>query len=115
MGGKWNMGYMICSYPEIDVYKTGQRIKRTMLVKGYTVREIQRYLGLASTQSIYHWFDGRNLPSIDNIYALAKLLKVSVDFLLVGKKEEVDKQCDYVTNSRLLIYYDRISALCQAV
>jgi hypothetical protein len=37
------------------------------------VKDIQGFLELSTSQSIYHWFDGRNLPTIDNLYALSEL------------------------------------------
>ena len=53
---------MIKKYPKIDMYRTGQNIKRIMQNCGLTVRDIQEYLELATPQSIYHWFEGHNMP-----------------------------------------------------
>ena len=68
-------------YPVIDMVRTGQNIKRIMQFKGLTVKDVQEFLELSTPQSIYHWFDGRNLPTIDNLYALSELFHVSMDFL----------------------------------
>lgn len=76
-------------YPIIDMHRTGKKIKQLMQVRGLTVREIQEYLGLAAPQSIYHWFDGRNLPTVDNLYALSKLFQVPVDSMLCEECEEI--------------------------
>lgn len=54
-------------YPVIDVKRTGQNIKRIMRLRGLTVKDIQEFPELSTPQSIYHWFDGRNLPTIDKI------------------------------------------------
>lgn len=92
-------------YPLIDIIKTGQRIKQIMRAKGLTVRDLQDYLELATPQSIYHWFDGRNLPSIDNMYALSRLFGVRVDDMLVENK---NRGCDLyreAMNYRVGIYY----------
>ena len=35
-----------------------------------------------------HWFEGRNLPTIDNLYALSALFHVPVDALICGNREE---------------------------
>ena len=75
-------------YPHIDAYRTGQNIKRVMRSKGFTVRDLQEYLSLAVPQTIYRWFEGRNLPSIDNLYALSGLFGVSMDALVAGDREE---------------------------
>ena len=55
-------------YPVIDIVKTGRKIKRIMCLKGFTVKDIQRFLGLETPQSIYHWFDSKSMPTLDNIY-----------------------------------------------
>ncbi len=44
-------------YPVIDTVRTGQNIKRIMLARGLTVRDIQHFLNLDSPQGIYHWFN----------------------------------------------------------
>ena len=85
MEGSWNS---INQYPRIDMYKTGQNMKNMMQRRGLTVRNLQDYLKLGTPQSIYHWFEGRNLPSIDNLYALSALFHVPVDDLICGSREE---------------------------
>ena len=74
-------------YPHIDAYRTGQNIKRIMRLKGLTVQDIQTYLSLAVPQTIYRWFEGRNLPSVDNLYALSGLFCVPLDALIAGDRE----------------------------
>lgn len=83
--GSWDG---INQYPHIDMYKTGQNMKNMMQRRGLTVRNLQEYLKLATPQSIYHWFEGRNLPTIDNLYALSALFHVPVDALICGNREE---------------------------
>ena len=48
----------------IDLMMTGQVMKREIKKKGYTVRELQKKLGLSCPQPIYRWLQGRTLPSI---------------------------------------------------
>ncbi len=71
-------------YPTIDLYATGRNIKRIMKERGFKVSDIQEYLGFSAPQGIYHWFDGRNLPNIDNLYALSILFGVSIDEIICG-------------------------------
>lgn len=78
-------------FPQIDVYKTGQNIKQIMTERGMSVRDIQEYLGLSVPQSIYHWFEGKSLPTVDNLYALSKLFNMPVDMLLCGDKEITER------------------------
>ncbi|MGN0425063.1 MAG: helix-turn-helix domain-containing protein [Acetatifactor sp.] len=92
-------------YPVIDMERTGQNIKRIMIQHGFAVKDVQEFLRLNTPQSIYHWFDGRNLPTIDNLYALSELFHVPIDALLIGnRKYEFGWQRD--TYGRLLMYYE---------
>ena len=76
------------SFPQIDMYKTGQNIKRIMFEKGMTVKDVQTYLELATPQSVYHWFNGRSLPTVDNLYALSELFCMPMDMLLCGTEKK---------------------------
>ena len=40
---------------------------------------------LESPQAVYCWQRGRNLPSVDNLYAISKLWGVSMNDILVEK------------------------------
>ena len=60
-------------FPTIDKVKTGKQIRHLMDSLGLTVMDVQKYMGLATQQAVYHWLNGRSLPSIDNVYALSEL------------------------------------------
>lgn len=94
-------------YPTINVVETGQNIKQIIKSKGFSVRDVQEYLELTTPQSIYHWFDGRNLPTIDNLYALSGLLGVPVDSLLVGNRSKAEEKQQGVFR-RLRLYYEAL-------
>ncbi len=89
------------------MYLTGQNIKRIMRMKGLTVKDVQEYLGLAAPQSIYHWFAGRSLPTVDNLYALSELFCTSMDALVCGSREKEFHFCDYSTYQRFFLYYKK--------
>lgn len=97
-------------YPVIDITKTGQNIKRIMQLKGSTVKDIQEFLELSTPQSIYHWFDGRNLPTMDNLYALSELFQVPVDAMLVGNRK-FECRCQNDMYQRVYLYYERLMEL----
>jgi transcriptional regulator with XRE-family HTH domain len=97
-------------YPVIDMVRTGQNIKRIMRMKGLNVKDIQGFLELSTPQSIYHWFDGRNLPTIDNLYALSELFNLPVDALIIGNRK-YECRCQSDMYRRVFIYYERISEL----
>jgi transcriptional regulator with XRE-family HTH domain len=98
-------------YPVIDVVKTGQNIKRIMKMRGLTVKDIQEFLGLGTPQSIYHWFDGRNMPTVDNLYALSELFHLPVDALLKGNRKYEYRPSGDAMHQRIIIYYEKILQL----
>ncbi|MCD7840154.1 MAG: helix-turn-helix domain-containing protein [Erysipelotrichaceae bacterium] len=73
-------------YPTIDTLKTGQRIKELMILNHLTPLDIQEYLNLSCVQSVYRWFSGRSIPTIDHFYALSYLFGVPVDDMIIGDK-----------------------------
>ncbi|SHN56839.1 Helix-turn-helix domain-containing protein [Butyrivibrio hungatei DSM 14810] len=91
---------------QIDRNRTGARIKYIMDNKGVTVKDVAEYFNFASVQSVYHWIEGKSLPTLDNIYALSEMLSVPVDELLVGDrlvKYNFSKN-EYI--SRISSYYE---------
>jgi len=71
-------------YPIIDMVKTGTNIQRLREASGFTVAEVQHYLGLSNPQAIYHWQKGISLPTVDHLYALSILFGVSMNDVLVA-------------------------------
>ena len=67
----------------IDQDKTGQYIRYLCDHAGIKVTELQEILMLDSYQSIYHWFWGKSLPTVDNLYVLACTLHLPVEGLLI--------------------------------
>ena len=98
-------------YPVIDVIETGRNIKQVMLAKNLTVKDIQHFLGLASPQSIYHWFTGKSMPTLDNIYALSELFHMPVDMILRGSRKYVCTAFWDPMNRRLYEYFERIHSI----
>ena len=72
-------------YPVIDKKKLGSTLKRYMQDRGLTARDVQEYLGLACVQTDYGWTAGISIPTVDNLYALSRLMNISID-ALVGSK-----------------------------
>ena len=74
---------MAHKYIAIDPIATGFTIKKTMLAKDLKVSDLQHALFIANPQAIYKWFRGETLPSIDSLYALSRVLNVTMDELIV--------------------------------
>ncbi len=106
-------------YRSIDLIKTGKRIKEQVMEAGYDVKGLQEYLELSCPQSIYRWFQGRILPSVEHLSALSQLLGVHMEDLLVLRSIRVE--CAYewvqynslVTFTRLIMYNNSIGLSVQ--
>ena len=81
--------YTQTAFPVIDLAGTGRSIERHRRDAGLTVRDLQTYFGFEYPQAIYKWQHGECLPTVDNLLALAKLLQVSMEDLLVYEDQEV--------------------------
>ena len=77
---------MNTNHPTIDMAATGKNIKHIMRVKGLSVRDVQKYLSLGTPQSVYHWLDGKSMPTLDNFYALSQLFQIPIDDIIQGNK-----------------------------
>lgn len=86
----------------IDLKKTGERIKSIFDEKGYSVKDVQEYLGLASCQAVYKWINGTTLPTVDHLFELANLFQISVDDFLVG--EEISKSEEKIKEEHIYGY-----------
>ena len=73
-------------YPNIDMQRTGIRLKEFIQQNGYCVADIQEYLHLSCPQPVYRWFKGMILPSVDHLLMLSELLGVHMEDLLVKKQ-----------------------------
>ena len=81
--------YTQTAFPVIDLAGTGRSIERHRRDAGLTVRDLQAYFGFEYPQAIYKWQHGECLPSVDNLLALARLLQVSMEDLLVYEDQGV--------------------------
>jgi transcriptional regulator with XRE-family HTH domain len=69
--------------PTIDMVRTGCNITRLRKESGLSVRDLQKMLGFTTPQAIYKWQQGRALPTLDNLVALAAVFGVKIDDILV--------------------------------
>lgn len=120
-------------YPNIDMQRTGIRLKEFIQKNGYCVSDIQEYLHLSCPQPVYRWFKGMILPSVDHLLMLSELLGVHMEDLLVKKQnplcssfsiawvERLDWNDEIVyqeeqsktqnTKIRLMTYYKKLTGL----
>lgn len=97
-------------YPNIDMQRTGRKLKYMIESAGYTPRMLQDYLHLSCVQPIYRWYKGLILPSVDHLFMLSKLLNVHMEEFLVDKNEvpviyDIDIYNLQLTQKQFLLYY----------
>lgn len=76
-------------YANIDMKKSGQKMKQMITNAGYDVKAVQHYLHLSCPQPVYRWFHGKVLPTVDHLFMLSKLLEVHMEEFLVEKEDEM--------------------------
>ena len=86
-------------------------IRLMMEERGITVQEAQRYLCLGCVQSIYHWFHGISLPSLDNLYALSELMQVPMDVLICGDRGCMQIRHERPVQKRMRFFYRYICCI----
>ncbi len=96
-------------FPIIDMAKTGKRLQELIEEHGYTVKDIQTILIISSHQSVYSWYAGRTMPSIDNFVALSKLLDVSIDDMIVCIDTSENRIHKFKIEEFKMAYYDVIN------
>ena len=110
---------MIESKTIIDMEKTGNNLRKYAYENGYSVKDIQQYLGLSCPQPVYRWFKGKGtiLPSVDNLFRLSELFHVHMEDLLVKQYSKYAYEyCQTVeVNSiriikRMQVYYSLLAA-----
>ena len=101
------------SYPNIDMQRTGIKLKYMIESAGYTPRIIQDYLHLSCVQPIYRWYKGKILPSVDHLFMLSELLNVHMEDLLVKKNAvpviyDIEQCYAQAAQKRFIAYYKKI-------
>ncbi len=77
------------AYPIIDLARTGKNIERIRKEKGITVSQICAVMGFENPQSVYRWQRGDTLPSVDNLFALSRLLGTAIEEILVEEEQTI--------------------------
>ena len=75
--------------PTINLARTGTNIVMLRKAAGLTVHDLQMAFGFNSPQAIYKWQNGTALPTVDNLIALAALLHVRIDDILITDRHTV--------------------------
>ena len=76
--------------PVLDLEATGTKIKTLMKQRGITPRQLQILLDFPYVQTVYNWYAGKNMPTIDNLVVLAQVLGVTMDDIVVTRMVSVE-------------------------
>ena len=101
---------MISSKTSIDMIETGKRLKKLAQRSGYSVKDIQQYLGLSCPQPVYRWFKGIILSSVDNLLRLSELFHLHMEDLLVKQYTKYTYNCCLVTKANSNQFIKRMQA-----
>ena len=105
---------MISSKTSIDMVGTGKRLKKFAQKSGYSVNDVQQYLGLSCPQPVYRWYKGVILPSVDNLLRLSELYQVHMEELLVKTGYILNYDVEKIKMSdfeeRMRAYYYKLAA-----
>jgi transcriptional regulator with XRE-family HTH domain len=91
-------------FPTINKKETGVNLRRIMDMRGVKPKDIQEYLGFGCVQSVYRWLDGVSMPTVDNLYAISKMLQVPILFnelVLSDKLFEHRAEIDEAARNRM--------------
>lgn len=69
--------------PYVDQIATGENINRLRLNANMSVKDIQTVFGFERPQAVYHWINGRSMPTVDNLVILATIFGVTLDELVI--------------------------------
>lgn len=86
----------------IDLYETGQKIKKACREHDYTVRRLHEELNIG-VQSVYAWFAGNAAPSLENMYQLSSLFKIPMEQMIAEppKMADIHIQVDKTDRNRI--------------
>lgn len=104
-------------FPSIDKRATGVNLRKIMDERGIEVKDVKEYLNLGSIQSVYNWFNGLNMPTIDNLYALSTLFQIPIDEIVCGNRKAILPNpivIESARDRRLYHYYRKLNELLVA-
>ena len=105
-------------FPTINLRETGINLQRIMDNRGITPKDIKEFLNLGSIQTVYNWCNGLNMPTVDNLYALSQLLRVSIDEIICGNRKVIAPEPIVIMENprtrRLYAYYKQLNRMLVA-
>lgn len=105
-------------FPTINLKETGINLRRIMDKSGIMPKDIKEFLNLGSIQTVYNWFNGLNMPTVDNLYALSQFLQVPIDEIICGNRKVIVQEPIVIIENprtrRLYAYYKQLNKMLVA-
>lgn len=105
-------------FPVINLRETGINLHRIMDKRGIEAKDVKQYLNLSSVQSVYNWWNGLNMPTIDNLYALSQMLQVPIDEIVCGNRKAIIPESIVILENprdrRFYSYYKKMNKMLVA-
>ena len=105
-------------FPTINLKETGVNLHRIMDKRGITPKDIKEFLNLGSIQTVYNWFNGLNMPTVDNLYVLSQFLQVPIDEIICGNRKAIVPEPTVIMENsrtrRLYAYYKQLNRMLVA-
>lgn len=71
---------------DVNMIETGKHLKKLRLERHKKISDLQIFFNLDYPQAIYNWEQGKRIPNISNLLALADYYEVTVDSLIIRHK-----------------------------
>ena len=72
-------------------------------------------MGIGAHQSVYNWFNGKAMPTLDNYYTLCKILGVSMESLIVEDEGSRFEITEDEPEEQLYCFEPQGSTVCAAL
>lgn len=69
----------------VDMEATGNNIKTLMTERNMKTRDIAEACGFTRLNSVYSWFYGRSIPSVDTLVILSDIFNVPIDDIIIRR------------------------------
>ena len=80
----------------IDYQKTGKLLKFVFGINDIKLRDILQATDITWEQSVYKWFKGQNIPTIEHFTVISGMLSLRIEDLIVRSvKCDFDKSVDF--------------------
>lgn len=100
-------------FPTIDMEATGRNIEFLRKKRKLTVSDLQVFFGFETPSAIYQWQRGECLPSVDNLYALSTILRVTMNEILVPNHSNSPSNMGAPLNVLTLLSFGKLLSMPQ--